>query len=199
MADPAAAESSALKIESIGIIRAGQMGAGIAHVCALAGYAVKISDVGKSQLTSALATIGRNLDRQVGSGRIDAKAKEAAHERITVGTDLAIFADCDVVIESATEFVRGDCNGDGVVVGTISDAQTFINYCFLALIESIPCDAACDANGDGSTCGSVNDIVWLLNFNFRSGLSPPQPYPVCGPGTEADLALGCQTSPLICE
>ncbi len=103
MADPAAAESGALKIESIGIIGAGQMGGGIAHVCALAGFPVKISDVSESQLTAALATIGRNLDRQIGGGRIDAAAKEAALGRITIGTDLAIFADCDVVIESATE------------------------------------------------------------------------------------------------
>ena len=103
MAEPAAAESGTLKIESIGIIGAGQMGGGIAHVCALAGYEVKISDISESQLTAALASIERNLDRQIGGGRIDTEAKEAALGRITVGTDLSIFADCDVVIESATE------------------------------------------------------------------------------------------------
>ncbi len=97
------AANGAPDIKSIGIIGAGQMGGGIAHVCALAGYAVKISDLGESQLTEALATIGRNLDRQIGSGLIDAEAKEAALGRITVGTDFAIFAESDVVIESATE------------------------------------------------------------------------------------------------
>ena len=97
------AANGAPDIKSIGIIGAGQMGGGIAHVCALAGYPVKISDVSESQLTAALATIERNLDRQIGGGRIDAAAKEAALGRITIGTDLAIFADCDVVIESATE------------------------------------------------------------------------------------------------
>ena len=97
------AANGAPDIKSIGIIGAGQMGGGIAHVCALAGYEVKISDISESQLTAALATIGRNLDRQIGGGLLDTEAQEAAPGRITVGTDLSIFADCDVVIESATE------------------------------------------------------------------------------------------------
>jgi 3-hydroxybutyryl-CoA dehydrogenase len=97
------AESAPLDINCIGIIGAGQMGGGIAHVCALAGFDVRLSDVEEDRLAKARKTIDRNMERQVKHDRISAKDKKAALARITTGTDYALFSSCDVVIESATE------------------------------------------------------------------------------------------------
>ena len=60
------------------------------------------------------------------------------------------------------------------------------------------CLAACDANGDGQVSGVVTDAVYLLTFNFLGGSAPVAPYPECGPGTEADKGLGCETRPQVC-
>jgi 3-hydroxybutyryl-CoA dehydrogenase len=92
-----------LDINCIGIIGAGQMGGGIAHVCASAGFDVKLSDVSEDQLAKALQTIGGNMDRQIKHGSLTAGDKEAALGHISTGTDYSLFSDCDVVIESATE------------------------------------------------------------------------------------------------
>ncbi len=92
-----------LDINCIGVIGAGQMGGGIAHVCAAAGFDVKLSDVSEDQLAKALQTIGGNMDRQIKHGSLTAADKDAALARISTGTDYSLFSDCDVVIESATE------------------------------------------------------------------------------------------------
>jgi len=90
-------------IEKIGVIGAGQMGSGIAQVCSQAGYQVFISDISADSLAKAVANIGRNMDRQISKGKLEAADKEAALSRITTGTDLSLFNDCDLVIEAATE------------------------------------------------------------------------------------------------
>ena len=90
-------------IQKIGVIGAGQMGSGIAHVCAVSGYDVKLSDISADALAKAVSNIERNLERQVSKGKISAEDKHAALERIITGTDLAMFGDCDLVIEAATE------------------------------------------------------------------------------------------------
>ncbi|MFD1623118.1 3-hydroxybutyryl-CoA dehydrogenase [Azospirillum griseum] len=90
-------------IKKIGIIGAGQMGSGIAQVCAQAGYDVSLSDLNEQVLEKSLAGIARNLDRQVQKGKISEADKAAALARIATGTDLTIFADSDLVIEAATE------------------------------------------------------------------------------------------------
>jgi 3-hydroxybutyryl-CoA dehydrogenase len=92
-----------LDISCIGIIGAGQMGGGIAHVCAAAGFDVKLSDVSEDQLAKALQSIGGNMDRQIKHGSLTAGDKDTALARISTGTDYSLFSDCDVVIESATE------------------------------------------------------------------------------------------------
>ncbi|MFM2045913.1 MAG: 3-hydroxybutyryl-CoA dehydrogenase, partial [Pseudomonadota bacterium] len=92
-----------MDIQKIGVIGAGQMGSGITHVCALAGYEVKLADISAEQLKSAVAGIGRNLDRQVSKGKIAQADRDAAMARIATATDMAIFADCDLVVEAATE------------------------------------------------------------------------------------------------
>jgi len=90
-------------IEKIGVIGAGQMGSGIAQVCSQAGYQVFISDISADSLVKAVDNIGRNMDRQISKGKLEAADKEAALSRITTGTDLSLFNDCDLVIEAATE------------------------------------------------------------------------------------------------
>ncbi|KAA0595801.1 3-hydroxybutyryl-CoA dehydrogenase [Azospirillum lipoferum] len=90
-------------IKKIGIIGAGQMGSGIAQVCAQAGYDVVLSDISEAVLEKALANIGKNYDRQIQKGKLEEQAKAAALGRITTGTDLSVFGDADLVIEAATE------------------------------------------------------------------------------------------------
>jgi 3-hydroxybutyryl-CoA dehydrogenase len=90
-------------IKTIGIIGAGQMGSGIAHVCALAGYDVRMSDVDAAALERARGNIDKNIGRQVARGKATEADKTAALKRIATGTDMAAFGDCDIVIEAATE------------------------------------------------------------------------------------------------
>jgi 3-hydroxybutyryl-CoA dehydrogenase len=90
-------------IKKVGVIGAGQMGNGIAHVCAVAGYRVALNDVGRERIEAGLATITGNLARQVSSGRIDDKARQEALERISAAEGLESLADCDLIIESAVE------------------------------------------------------------------------------------------------
>jgi 3-hydroxybutyryl-CoA dehydrogenase len=90
-------------IKIIGIIGAGQMGSGIAHVAALAGYDVRISDISEDALKRSIENIGRNIDRQVSKGKTSQADKDAAMARITTFPDLARLRGCDVVIEAATE------------------------------------------------------------------------------------------------
>ncbi|MFC7475677.1 3-hydroxybutyryl-CoA dehydrogenase [Dankookia sp. GCM10030260] len=90
-------------VEKLGVIGAGLMGNGIAHVAALAGIPVALVDVNPAALEKALGTITKNLERQTTRGNIPDGAKEAALARITTGTDFALFAEADLVIEAATE------------------------------------------------------------------------------------------------
>src|SRR5258708_138711 len=90
-------------IKRIGVIGAGQMGSGIAHVCALKGFDVRIADVDQAHLDKGLDNIGRNMDRQIGRGMIRPEDKDAALRRISTGLDYKAFADCDLVVEAATE------------------------------------------------------------------------------------------------
>jgi 3-hydroxybutyryl-CoA dehydrogenase len=92
-----------LTINTLGIVGAGQMGSGIAHVCAAAGIAVRLNDVNEERINGALATINGNMARQVAKGSIDEPARQAALGRITGATSFDDLAGCDLVIEAATE------------------------------------------------------------------------------------------------
>ena len=95
--------SGASTIARVGIVGAGQMGSGIAHVCALAGLPVVIADVRADALDKAMATMAHNMERQVNRSLISAEDKVFALDRISTTTDYAAFGDCDFVIEAATE------------------------------------------------------------------------------------------------
>jgi 3-hydroxybutyryl-CoA dehydrogenase len=90
-------------IRKLGVIGAGQMGNGIAHVCALAGISVVIHDVAPARLKEALATINGTMARQVARKRITEEDKASALKRISTTETLDGLADCDLVIEAATE------------------------------------------------------------------------------------------------
>jgi len=91
------------RIKSVGIIGAGQMGAGIAHVSALAGYDVYLHDLGAEQIESGIATINGNMARQAGSGKITEEALRSAQEKLNAAPNMEDLASCDLVIEAASE------------------------------------------------------------------------------------------------
>jgi 3-hydroxybutyryl-CoA dehydrogenase len=90
-------------IATIGVVGAGQMGSGIVQVCAQHEYRVKMIDISQEVLDSGLASISRNLERQCERGAIKSMEMDAALDRITAGLSYGIFADCDLVIEAASE------------------------------------------------------------------------------------------------
>ena len=91
------------KITTVGIIGAGQMGGGIAHVAAQAGYKVKLHDISKERIEAGLATVNGNMARQVSSGKMEEEARKRALANITAAPPLEDLADVDLAIEAATE------------------------------------------------------------------------------------------------
>jgi 3-hydroxybutyryl-CoA dehydrogenase len=92
-----------MKIETVGVIGAGQMGAGIAHVCALSGHHVGLNDVAPERIAAGLELIAANMGRQVKAGKITQAQKDEALKRISAVPSYAGFAAHDLVIECATE------------------------------------------------------------------------------------------------
>ena len=92
-----------MAVQSVGVVGAGQMGNGIAHVFALAGFDVLMNDISQDALDKAVALIDRNLERQVSRGKVKPEDKAAAMGRIRTTLKLSDLGACDLVIESATE------------------------------------------------------------------------------------------------
>ncbi|SNX68400.1 3-hydroxyacyl-CoA dehydrogenase [Cereibacter ovatus] len=92
-----------MEIRKVGVVGAGQMGSGIAHVFSLAGYDVLLNDISADGLSRALSIIDRNMERQVSRGKISAETKAAALARIHTTLTLTDIAKTDLVIEAATE------------------------------------------------------------------------------------------------
>ena len=90
-------------IRTVGVIGAGQMGSGIAHVCALAGYDVRLNDLSRERIDAGITVIERNMSRQVGRGIITDEAMAAALARIKPAESLADIGAADLAIEAATE------------------------------------------------------------------------------------------------
>jgi len=91
------------RVRKVGVVGAGQMGGGIAHVAALGGYDVLLHDLTADKIESGLATINGNLARQVSSGRITEAQRAAAVAQLAPANSMADLASCDLVIEAATE------------------------------------------------------------------------------------------------
>ena len=96
-------ENMAFPIRRIGVIGAGQMGSGIAHVSALAGFEIKLNDLSADRIKAGIATINGNMARQVSRKRITEEERQAALKRITPAEKYDAFEDCDLIIEAATE------------------------------------------------------------------------------------------------
>ncbi|MDZ4068893.1 MAG: 3-hydroxyacyl-CoA dehydrogenase NAD-binding domain-containing protein, partial [Tabrizicola sp.] len=92
-----------MEIRQVGVVGAGQMGNGIAHVFALAGFDVLMTDISEDSLAKAIATIDKNIERQVMRGKVLPADKRAAMERIKTSLKLADLGQCDLIIEAATE------------------------------------------------------------------------------------------------
>ncbi|KMQ04484.1 MULTISPECIES: 3-hydroxybutyryl-CoA dehydrogenase [Bacillus] len=92
-----------MSVQNIVVIGAGQMGSGIAQVCAMAGYDVKVQDLKQEQLDRGLAIITKNLARQVEKGRMKEEEKEATLNRLAVTLDLDCVKEADLIIEAAVE------------------------------------------------------------------------------------------------
>lgn len=90
-------------IAKVGIIGAGQMGSGIAHVAALAGYTVALNDLKRESFEKGVEAIDKNMARQIAKGAISNTAKDKALKLISFAPNLEAFGDCDLVIEAATE------------------------------------------------------------------------------------------------
>src|SRR5262245_29316363 len=91
------------EIRKVGVIGAGQMGAGIAHVCALAGFEVAFNDLSEDRIKAGLATINGNMARQVSRQRITEDQRQAALRHIKPALSFDDFKDCDIVVEAVTE------------------------------------------------------------------------------------------------
>jgi 3-hydroxybutyryl-CoA dehydrogenase len=90
-------------IQKVGVLGAGQMGSGIAHVLAQHGFEVVLFDIAETQLPKALAGIGKNLERQAKKGQLDSGAIPGIMERIKTTVTMESLADCDLAIEAVTE------------------------------------------------------------------------------------------------
>jgi len=90
-------------IKTVGIVGAGQMGAGIAHVCALAGYEVAFNDVSRERIDAGLETVNKNLSRQVARGIVSMEQMQGAIDRIKPSEALEAVGASDLIIEAATE------------------------------------------------------------------------------------------------
>ncbi|TQM93707.1 3-hydroxybutyryl-CoA dehydrogenase [Roseinatronobacter monicus] len=92
-----------MDIKTVGVVGAGQMGTGIAHVFALAGYEVLLNDISEDALNKGIDLIDRNIERQVSKGKVPAEDKAAAMARIRTTTKLSDLGPSDLIIEAATE------------------------------------------------------------------------------------------------
>ncbi|WP_028400626.1 3-hydroxybutyryl-CoA dehydrogenase [Ectobacillus panaciterrae] len=92
-----------MNVQNIVVIGAGQMGSGIAQVCAMAGYSVSLQDLKQEQIDKGIGIITKNLSRQVEKGRMTEEEKQAVLDRISPALDLACAREADLVIEAAVE------------------------------------------------------------------------------------------------
>jgi 3-hydroxybutyryl-CoA dehydrogenase len=98
-----------IEIKRVGVIGAGQMGTGIAQACATAGYAVRLNDREEKRIDAAFSNIDTSLAKLVSKGKLEERAKCEARERIIPAYSFADFAECDLVIEAATENEATKC------------------------------------------------------------------------------------------
>ncbi|WP_249691922.1 3-hydroxybutyryl-CoA dehydrogenase [Stappia sp. WLB 29] len=92
-----------VEIKKVGVIGSGQMGSGIAHVCAVAGFEVQLNDISRDRIQSGLASINGNMARQVSKGQLSEEERTAALSRIVAAESMDELGEVDLIIESAVE------------------------------------------------------------------------------------------------
>ncbi len=100
---PLKSAGAPIRIKTVGVIGAGQMGSGIAHVISVAGYDVALNDISPQRIETALATINGNMARLVARGKLTDEARSVALTRIKAASSLEDLSEVDLVIEAATE------------------------------------------------------------------------------------------------
>jgi 3-hydroxybutyryl-CoA dehydrogenase len=114
-----------MKIEKVGVVGCGLMGAGIAETCAKSGYETVAREVDDELLTKGLDRIGRSLDKAVSKGKLEEAKKEEALSRLTGTTDLEDLADCDLVIEAIVEKLEVKCQLFTALDGIVKKSGVF--------------------------------------------------------------------------
>jgi hypothetical protein len=99
---------------------------------------------------------------------------------------------CPAIPACYFTFLRGDCDGDGFVGGSVNDPIVYLNWAFGGA-EEPSCLAACDADDDHFVGGSVTDAIYYLSWAFLGGPPPPPPFPACGLSDIEDVVVGCET------
>lgn len=94
---------SAIDIRSVGVVGAGQMGAGIAQVCAVAGFDVWLNDVSEERIDAGLARVDQSIGRLVAKGALEEHAQHESFERLRPASSIESLAQCDLIVEAATE------------------------------------------------------------------------------------------------
>ena len=120
-----------MSIEQIAVIGAGTMGNGIAQVCAIAGYQVLLVDVSDAALERGVATLSKNLERQVNKGTLDADKAAAAKARIRTSTDYTQLSTAHLVIEGSSVVL---CHGDDLI-DVVRRGQGVLNLLPLAQVK----------------------------------------------------------------
>jgi 3-hydroxybutyryl-CoA dehydrogenase len=114
-----------MKIEKVGVVGCGLMGAGIAETCAKSGYETVAREIDDELLTKGLDRIGRSLDKAVSKGKLEEAKKEEALSRLTGTTDLEDLADCDLVIEAIVEKLEVKCQLFTALDGIVKKSGVF--------------------------------------------------------------------------
>jgi 3-hydroxybutyryl-CoA dehydrogenase len=131
-------------VSKVGVIGAGQMGSGIAQVCAQAGIEVLLKDVAEERIKAALATINGHLSRLVARGQLDEAGRQATLDRIRVVESYDQLADCDLIIEAASENeevkrkILADLRGVAKPEGVVATNTSSISITRLAAVTANP-------------------------------------------------------------
>jgi len=143
-----------MTVTKLGVVGAGQMGAGIAQVAAMSGVDVVLNDISPDQLERANAGIARRLGRLVEKGRISPDAQAKANDKISVTTDLGDLANCDFVVEAVTENIDLKVKVLEQIHATISaDAILATNTSSISITEL------------GAACGRPDNFIGMHFMN----------------------------------
>ena len=152
-----------MSIEKVGIVGGGQMGGGIAEVCAKSGYETVVREVEQEFLDKGMARIGKSLDRALSKEKIDQETRDATWKRLSGTTELSDLAGCDVVIEAIVENLEAKRSTFAELDGIVGPEAIFASNTSSLTITDI-------ALGSGATTVALGaDTLFSLLFNDELG------------------------------